>query len=145
MLKGDKLRELILFIYLNDKYGRSSEFRISELKNFFSYSTGGIYGALDSSGFFIRNGSTIKLSEEGVEYAKKELIIPFKNFYSIAYLLVYLGLLLLLHWYLYIYMDFYLFFDWQVGFGLIIGGLLLRFALPRLTYIILILKKKFSS
>jgi len=75
-------------IYLNDKYGRSSEFRISELKNFFSYSTGGIYGALDSSGFFIRNGSTIKLSEEGVEYAKKEPLMSKMNFHlrHIAYI-----------------------------------------------------------
>lgn len=145
LLRGDKLRELMLFIYLNNKYGRITEFAISELKKFTGYSTGGIYNALDSSGYFVRKGSDITLSKTGRDYVKKELMTPFKNIYPLSYLLVFLGFILLLHWYLYTYQDTYLVFEWNVGLAIIVAGLVLRFALPALTYIVLIIKKKFSS
>lgn len=135
----------MLFIHLNNEYGRSNEFNISELKRFIGYSQGGIYNALDNSGYFFRKGTTISLSQKGKNYVQKELMTPFKNFYSVSYLLLYLGLIFLIHWYLYTQFDIYLFFDWQVGVGLLIGGFLLRFTLPRLTYFALLLKKKFSS
>ena len=145
MLKGDKLRDLMLFIHLNNEYGRSNEFNISDLKKFIGYSSGGMYNALDNSGYFVREGNAISLTQKGKDYVKKELMTSFKNFHSISYLLFYLGFIFLVHWYLYTQFDIYLFFDWQVGAGLLIGGFLLRFTLPRLTYFALLLKKKFSS
>lgn len=144
-LKGDKLRELMLFVYLNNKYGRSTKYNISELKQFIGYSAGGIYNALDSSGFFVRNGSDITLSKKGKDYVKKELMHSFENFYPVSYFLVFLGVILLVHWYLYTYHGEYLVFEWNIGLAIVMSGLVLRFALPSLTYIGLIIKKKFFS
>jgi len=46
LIKGDMLRELIFLVYLNNKYGLGKRIRISKLKDFIGYSTGGIYLSL---------------------------------------------------------------------------------------------------
>jgi hypothetical protein len=69
----------------------------------------------------------------------------FESVYSVSYLLIVLGWILLVQWYLYTYHGQHLLIDWQVGLAVLIGGLVLRFALPALTYIGLIVKKKFSK
>jgi len=73
-IKGDKLRDLILLVYLNNKYGLGKKIKISKLKEFLGYSTGGLYNALDESGFFIRKGDGIALSASGETYAGKKLL-----------------------------------------------------------------------
>jgi len=131
-LKGDKLRELIHLVYLNSKYG-TGEARISRLKEALGYSTGGIYNALDESGFFDRKGDEIHLTIRGVEYAEKTLLPYFSAFNPIAYMLMFLGTLCILQWYLWSLAR-TLIFDWRVGTILIVGGIVLRFFLLRLVF-----------
>lgn len=58
-LKGDKIRDLILIVYLNNKYDKDKN-RIPWLKEKLGYSTGGIYNALDESGYFERTSDAIR-------------------------------------------------------------------------------------
>lgn len=139
-LKGDKLRELIHLIYLNSKYG-TGEARISRLKETLGYSTGGIYNALDESGFFERRGDKIRLTSRGIEYAEKTLLPYFSAFNPIAYMLMILGVLCILQWYLWSLFR-ALIFDWRVGMILIACGFVLRFLLPRLVFWVHKLKKQ---
>lgn len=131
-LKGDKLRELIHLVYLNSKYG-TGKARISRLKEALGYSTGGIYNALDESGFFDRKGDEINLTSKGVEYAERTLLPYFSAFNPIAYMLMFLGTLCIFQWYLWISAH-ALIFDWHVGTVLIVGGIVLRFFLLRLVF-----------
>jgi hypothetical protein len=80
---------------------------------------------------------------KGLKYVKKELMTSFEVAHSISYLLLVLGLFLLVHWYLYTYHSAYLVFEWNVGLAVLVGGLVLRFALPALTYIGLRIKMRF--
>lgn len=141
-IKGDKLRELILLVYLNDRYGLNKKLKASKLKEFLGYSTGGLYNALDESGYFERNKDEITLSEKGARYAKRELMRQFKAIYPIGYFLLLFGIILVGHWYLLTHHNILLFFDWTVGFSFILGGLLLRFALPAFVFWMLKIRRK---
>ena len=69
-IRGDRLRELILLVGLKDKYGGS--FSKSELRRIIGYKRGGgIYDALEKSGFFVIDGDNISLNEEGKKYFSK--------------------------------------------------------------------------
>lgn len=142
LIKGDKLRELILLVYLNDKYWLDKRIEVSNLKKFLHYSTGGIYNALDESGYFERKGNEITLSDRGKRYAIKELMQRYRVLYPLGYFLLFFGIILIIHWYLLTYHRIFLFFDWTVGLSFIVCGLLLRFAMPALTFWFLKIRKK---
>lgn len=141
-IRGDKLRDLILLVYLNNKYGLGTTIKLSKLKQFLSYSTGGLYNALDDSGYFIRKGDEITLSDAGERYARKNLMQRFRAVYPVGYFLTFFGMILIAHWYLLMYHDIFLFFDWTVGLSFILVGLLIRFALPPFAYWILKIRGK---
>lgn len=141
-LRGDKLRDLILLVYLNNRYGLGKKIRVSNLKQFLDYSTGGLYHALGASGYFKRKGDDITLSKKGEEYVRKELLQPYKALYPIGYFFVFFGIVLIAHWYLLTYHNILLPFDWITGFSFIIMGLFLRFALLSFVYWYLKLRKK---
>ncbi len=48
-LRGDKLKDLIFFVYLHNRYSKD-KIKVADLKKIFGYSSGGvIYHHLDSS------------------------------------------------------------------------------------------------
>lgn len=142
LIRGDKLRDLILLVYLNNKYGLGTAIRPSKLRQYLRYSTGGFYNALDESGYFTRKGDEIQLSSKGERYARMELMSQFRAFNPIAYFLVFFGIVLMAHWYLYTFYKTFLFFDWTVGMSFTILGLVLRFALPFFVYWFLKITKR---
>jgi len=140
-LKGDKLRELILLVHLNEKYG-SGNVRISRLKKTLDYSTGGIYNALDESGYFKHKGDVITLSNKGHEYIKKQWVRYFSIVNPLSYFIIIVGALLFLSWYLKVYHNAFLVFNWYQGIVVIIAGLIIRFGLMRLMFWTLRAQKK---
>lgn len=140
-LRGDKIRDLILLIYLNEKYG-GSKVRLPTLRKTLGYSQSGIYSALDESGYFERKGDVITLSEKGQSYVKKQWIPYYSAFNPFGYFLILVGFLLFLSWYLRVYHGALLIFDWYQGIIVIIGGLIIRFALLRMLFWTLKLEKK---
>lgn len=133
---------MIFLVYLNNRFGLGKKIQISKVKQFLGYSTGGLYNALDESGYFLRKGDDITLSKLGEEYVKKELMQPYKAFYPISYLFIFFGIILIAHWYLLTYHNILLRFDWITGFAFIIMGLFLRFALLPFVYWYLKLRKR---
>jgi len=132
----------MLLVYLNNRYGLGKKIRISKLKQFLGYSTGGIYNALDESGHFIRKLDEITLSDKGERYVRKELLHQYRAFYPISYFLIFFGIVLIAHWYLYTFHNTFLLFDWIVGFSFIIVGLLIRLALLPFLYWFLKIRKR---
>lgn len=127
---------------MNDRFGFGKKISVSKVKQYLGYSTGGLYNALDDSGYFIRKVDDIVLSKKGEEYVKKELMQPYRAFYPIGYFFVFFGIVLIAHWYLLTYHNVLLHFDWITGFSFIIMGLFLRFALLPFVYWYLKLRKK---
>ena len=132
-LKGDKLRELILLVYFNNKYDKSKN-KISWLKENLGYSTGGLYSALDYSGYFERKGDEINLTEKGSSYLKREILPHYTVFNPIGNFFIMIGLFLLFQWYLWTYSKTLLIFQWYSALLIIAGGIVVRFFFMRLTY-----------
>jgi len=140
-LRGDKIRDLLLLIYLNEKYG-GGKVRISTLKKTLGYSTGGIYHALDESGYFERKGDVVTLSQRGQEYVKTEWIPYLQVVNPFSYFLMVIGSFFLISWLLRTYYNILLVFGWYEGILMIAVGLILRFAFSRITYWFYKLMKK---
>lgn len=70
-IRGDKLRDLVLIVYLNNKYGLGTKIEDSRVQNFLCYSRSGFNTELNESGYFVRKGDEITLSEKGERYVKK--------------------------------------------------------------------------
>lgn len=138
-LRGDKLRELILLVYFNNKYDKEKN-KASWLKEKLGYSTGGLYHALDNSGYFKREGDKITLTEKGIGYLNKNILPRYKESFPIGNFLIFLGLVLLLQWYLWAYAQTLLIFPWYSGLTVLAGGIVIRFFFMRLVY--WIMKKK---
>ena len=133
-IRGDKLRDLIFLVHLNDRFGFGKKISVSKVKQYLGYSAGGVYNALDESGYLIRKGDDIFLSDQGKEYVRKELMQPYHVLHPIGYFFVFFGIILIAHWYLLTYHNFLLYFDWITGASFIIMGLFLRFALLPFLY-----------
>lgn len=133
-LKGDKLRDLILLVHLNNKYGKGKN-EISELKDKLGYSTGGIYSAIDYSGYFERTPSSIFLSAKGEDYLKKYVMPQYDIFRMIGYCILFIGFLLIFQWFAWTYLKTTLLFPWYSDLGFIIFGIVLSFLMLRLKYL----------
>jgi len=139
-LKGDKLRELILMVYLNNKYDKDKN-RIPWIKEKLGYSTGGLYHALDDSGYFERKKDEIHLTEKGTNYLNKQLLPQYTAFYPIGNFLIILGFVFLLQWYFWAYAQTTIIIPWYSAVIVIAAGILVRFFFLRLIHLIMKMKK----
>lgn len=140
-LRGDKLRELILLVYLNNKYDKEKN-RVPWLKERLGYSTGGLYSALDNSGYFERKNDEINLTERGISYLKKQILPQYNALNPMGNFLIVLGLVFLLQWYLWTYANTSMIFPWYTGAVTIATGIIVRFFFLRLGYWIIRNRKK---
>lgn len=124
----------MFLVYLNSRYG-AAKITMSKIKNTLNYeSIGAVHDIVNNSGFFMQEGDEIRLSEEGMEYVKSRILPYFSAFNPISYLLVILGALVLLHWYLRVYVNTLIVFDWYAGLALVLGGVVLRFLFYRILF-----------
>lgn len=142
LIRGDKLRDLILLVYLNNKYGLGTKVDVSKLKDYIGYTRTGLATALSESAYFIRKGDEITLTDAGERYVKKVWMPYYRAFNPIAYFFIFLGLILLTQWYLLTYNKILLSVDWYAGVALIAGGLLIRFALLPASYWLLKFRRR---
>jgi hypothetical protein len=132
-LRGDKLRDLILLVYLNNKYGKGSN-EIPALRETLRYSVGGIYSALDSSGYFERKTDRIELTEKGEEYLKSKILTQYSLINSVSNMLILLGFVFLVQWIDWNYAHYALILPWYSCLILLGCGLFIRFFTLRLNY-----------
>ena len=115
---------------------------MSKIKNTLDYeSIGAVHDVVKNSGFFMQEGDEIRLSEEGMEYVKGRILPYFSAFNPISYFLVIIGILVLLQWYLRVYANIPIAFDWYAGLALVLGGLILRFLFYRILFWAMKLRK----
>jgi len=141
-LKGERLRDLIFMVYLNNRYGKGKN-KISELEEIVGYSSpGGIYHALDSSGYFERNGNVIKLTEKGDKLLKNKILAEYNLANTTGNALVIIALVLLLQWVDLTYFNYAMILQWYAIIPLLVGGLVIRFFMLRINYWIIKRQKK---
>lgn len=133
-LKGERLRDLLFMVYLNNKYGKGKN-TISELEEIVGYSSpGGIYHALDNSGYFERTGNEIKLTKLGNKLLNKKILSEYSIANTTGTALIIISFVLLLQWVEWTYFNNPIILQWYAIIPLLVGGLLIRFFLLRLIY-----------
>lgn len=133
-LRGDKLRELIFWVYLHNKYEKD-KIRMSFLKEKVGYqSPGGLYSAIDSSGYFDRKNDEITLTQKGVDYLNKQILPQYKVFNPVGNLLIILGLTFLLQWYFWTYHNNPLVIPWYSAIICVAIGIVVRVFFMRIGY-----------
>jgi DNA-binding MarR family transcriptional regulator len=140
-LKGDKLRDLILLVYLNNKYGKGSN-DIASLREILGYSVGGIYNALDYSGYFKRRPERIELTEKGQEYLKKKILAQYDLINSVSNIFIIMGFVFLIQWIYWNYAHYAMILPWHsvlITFGI---GIFIRFFTLRINYWIIRRRKE---
>jgi hypothetical protein len=128
-------------VHLNNKYVKGGN-EIPALKEILEYSTGGIYGALDNSGYFERKADGIQLTQKGQEYLKKEILTPLSISDSVATILIVIGFVFLLQWIDWTYANQPLILPWYTALLIIGSGLFIRFFILRVNYWIIKRRKK---
>jgi hypothetical protein len=131
-LRGDKLRELILLVYFNNKYDKDKN-KIPWLREKLGYSTGGLYNALDDSGYFDRKQDEINLTEKGIDYLNNHILPQYTIVYPICNAVIILGFVLLLQWYFWTYTKAAMIFPWYSALMIIAMGLTIRFLFMRMS------------
>lgn len=132
-LRSDKLRDLILIVYLNNRFDKEKN-RIPWLKEKLDYSTGGLYSALDNSGYFERKTDEIVLTEKGMTYLNKHILPQHTAFYPFGNILIILGFIFLLQWIYWTYFQITMFVPWYSAVIIIAAGVLIRFFYFRFNY-----------
>ena len=144
LLKGDKLRDLILIVHLNNKYGKGRN-DIPALKEISGYSTGGIYSALDYSGFFERKQDGIQLTLKGEEYLKNKVLPQYDIFNTMGLIFIFLGFIFFLQWFYWTYLNNNFVLPWYSALSIVALGVFMRFFILRTKYFIVKKKKKVES
>lgn len=107
---------------------------IPALKEILGYSTGGIYNALDSSGYFERSVGCIKLTERGKEYLNKEILTPFKISNSVGNVLIAIGIVFFFQWAEWTYANRAIILPLWSALLAMSGGIFVRFFMLRLNF-----------
>jgi hypothetical protein len=133
-LRGEKLRKLIFLVYLNNTYGKGST-NISELEEIVGYSSpGGVYDALNNSGYFERSVNGVVLTELGRKYLEREILTPYKIVNTVSYAFMFFGAFLIVQWADWTFAKNLVIIPWYSGLSIICAGLAIRFLLIRFNY-----------
>ena len=133
-LRGDKLRELILWVYLHNKYEKDP-IKMSFLREKVGYrSPGGLYSAINSSGYFDRRNDEITLSESGLDYLSKRILPQYKAFDPVFNFLIILGMVFLVQWYFYMYLKNPMVIPWYSAIICIAVGVVAKVFFMRIGY-----------
>jgi len=130
-------------VYLNNKFDKGKN-DISVLKETLEYSTGGIYSALDSSGYFDRTISSIQLTEKGKEYLTSRILPQYSTFNSLGFLMIILGLVTLFQWAEWTYYGTAIIIPWYSAILMITMGFIVRFFVLRIYHQIIKRKKRMA-
>ena len=139
LVKGDKLRDLILLVYMNNKFGKG-ENDISKLRETLGYSPGGIYSAIESSGYFDKRTDGIFLTKEGEDYLKERILPPYDIFRLLGIAIIFISSILMVQWFEWTYLRTNLVFPWYSNLTFLALGLILLFML-RIKYMMAKRKK----
>jgi hypothetical protein len=136
-LRGDKLRDLILLVYLNNKYGHGNE-DVEKLREIVGYnSPGGIYSVLNSSGYFKKAVNGVELTDKGKKYLNKKILTPFTISNYVGAVLMLMGFVFLFQWFEWTYYQFLVIIPLEVALLTITGGFIIRFFMLKINYLLI--------
>jgi hypothetical protein len=141
-VRGDKLRDLLLFIYMNDRFSKD-KIKVADLKKIASYSTGGAYSAFESP-YIEKTGDEIHLTEEGKGYVKDRILPQYNVYKSYGNVLIFLGSFFLLQWFEWTYLKFPLIPSIYFAMIVLALGLFVRFFILRFNFYITKRRKKMT-
>jgi hypothetical protein len=139
-VKGDKLRNVMFFVYLHEKFSKD-KIKVADLKKTIGYSTGGIYSAFESD-YLEKEQDKIHLTEEGEDYVTRRILPQFDVYRSYGFVLIIFGLFFFLQWFLWVYARYPMIPSWWFPLMLLAFGLFLRFFALRFDFILIKRRKK---
>ena len=141
-VRGEKLMDLIFAVYLHNRSSKD-KIKVADLKKTVGYSSaGGVYSAIDSSDYFIRENDEIYLTQKGKEYVKEKILPRFDAYKSHGNSLILLGFFFLVQWFLWTYLEVAIIPPWYLTLLIFGGGFFLRFFVLRLNYFMMKRRKK---
>jgi hypothetical protein len=139
-VRGDKLRDVLLFVYMNDKFSKD-KIKVADLKKIADYSTGGAYSAFESP-YIEKRGDEIHLTEEGKDYVKNRILPHYDAYKSYGNVLLILGFFLFFQWFEWTYLNVPVIPTWYLALTVFIFGLFLRFFILRFNFYVTKKRKK---
>lgn len=97
-------------------------------------SPGGIYDAINNSGYFEKTVNGVVLTQSGRKYLETEILAPYKIANTVSYAFIFFGGFLIFQWAEWTYAKYSVIIPWYSGLGIIGGGLDIRFLLIRFNY-----------
>ena len=107
-------------------------------------SPGGIYDALNNSGYFDRTPTGVVLTEAGRKYLETEILSTYKIANTVSYAFMFFGAFLILQWADWTFAKNLIIIPWYSGLSVIVGGIAIRFFLIRFNYWFIRKTKKVS-
>jgi lipid-A-disaccharide synthase-like uncharacterized protein len=129
-VRGDKLKDLILYVYMHDRFTKD-KIKVADLKKIIDYSTGGLYGAFETSGYVTKENDEIHLTQEGRDYVKNRILPRFDIFKSYGNILILLGAFFLIQWFEWTYHNVPLIPTWYLTLMVLGAGFFFRFCVLR--------------
>lgn len=139
-VRGDKLRDAILYIYLHNKFSKE-KIKVADLKKTVGYGSGGAYSAFESR-YLEKINDEIRLTEEGKDYVKSRILPKFDIYKSYGNVLITLGIFFFVQWFEWTYLNVPLIPSWYFALLILILGFFLRFFILRFDFFVMKKRKK---
>jgi hypothetical protein len=143
MLRGDKRRDVLLYVYMHNKFSKE-KIRVADLKKIGDYSAGGMYSAFESP-YLEKNGDEIRLTEEGEQYVKERILPRYNVYRSYGNVLILIGFFLAFEWFEWNYLHTQLEPSIYLPAILLALGLFLRYFVLRFSFFITKRKKEIAE
>jgi hypothetical protein len=139
-VRGDKLRDVLLYVYMHNKFSKD-KIKVADIKKIVGYSPGGAYSAFESS-YLEKTGDEIHLTEEGKDYVKSRILPQFDTYKSYGNALLFLGFFFFFQWFEWTYLSVPVIPSWYFALVLFGCGLFLRFFVLRFNFYVTKKRKK---
>jgi len=103
---------------------------------------GGLYSAINSSGYFDRKNDEITLTEKGFDYLNGKILPQYKVANPIGNFMIILGLVFLLQWYSWTYLNSPMVIPWYSAIICLVVGIVVRVYMLKVGYWIMKHSKK---
>jgi hypothetical protein len=143
MLRGDKRRDVLLYVYMHNKFSKE-KIRVADLKKIGDYSPGGMYSAFESP-YIVKNGEEIRLTEEGKQYVEERILPRYDIYRSYGNMMLLIGFFLAFQWFEWNFMHTQMEPSIYLPAILLGTGLFLRYFVLRFSYFVTKRRKKITE
>jgi hypothetical protein len=139
-VRGDKLRDAILYVYLHTEFSKD-KIKVADLKKTVGYGSGGAYSAFESR-YLEKINDEIRLTEEGIDYVKSRILPKFDIYKSYGNVIITISVFFFVQWLEWTYLNVAIIPGWYFALMLLILGIFLRFFVLRFDFFVMKKRKK---